>query len=442
MNDVLVIGGGVAGIQAALDLAEKGVKVHLVERTPSIGGRMAQLDKTFPTMDCSICILAPKMADCGDHPNIKMHTCSEVTALEGEAGNFKATVLEHARHVDASKCTGCGKCAEVCRMKGRIPNEFDFGLRKRGAIYLPFLQAVPRVMNIDLKKCLFLKAGKCGEKQLCKEACERGAIDFDQKDQTVKLDVGAVIVATGFDLFDPSPMFEYGYGRLPNVRTAMEYERLICASGPTGGHLEVEPTGEHPRSMAFIQCVGARDLRRSPFCCSVCCMYATKEAVLVKEHYPDTDCAIFNVDMRALGKGFEEFVERARNEYGVRFVRARPGQVTENPATKRLAVWYEDPATGRVASMEADMVVLATALVPGAGTVELARALGVGLDEHTFFKARDQLMSPVESTRPGVFIAGYCETPKDIPESVAQASGAAAKAFEVLRRKKGGAADA
>jgi len=442
MKDVLVIGGGVAGIQAALDLAEKGVKVHLVERTPSIGGRMAQLDKTFPTMDCSICILAPKMADCGDHQNITLHTCSEVTGLEGESGDFQATVLKHARHVDASKCTGCGKCTEVCRMKGRIPNEFDFGLRKRGAIYLPFLQSVPRVMNIDSKKCLFLKTGKCGEKQLCKEACERGAIDFDQKDETLKLDIGAVIVATGFDLFDPSEMFEYGYGRIANVRTAMEYERLICASGPTGGHLEVEPTKEHPKSMVFIQCVGARDLRRSPFCCSVCCMYATKEAVLVKEHYPDTECTIFNVDMRALGKGFEEFVERARKEYGVRFLRARPGQVTEDPATKKLSVWYEDPATGKVASMDADIVVLATALVPGAGTVELARTLGIELDEHAFYKVTDPLMEPVESTRPGIFIAGYCETPKDIPESVAQASGAAARAYEVLKRKKGGAANA
>jgi heterodisulfide reductase subunit A len=379
------------------------------------------------------------MADCCDHPNIKVLSLSEVVGVEGSAGNFRLKVLRRARHVDSSKCTGCGKCAEACRLKGKIPNEFDFGLRKRGAIYLPFLQAVPRIMTVDEKRCIFLTKGKCGDKPLCREACERGAIDFDQRDEVVELEAGAIIVATGFELFDPSGMFEYGYGRYANVRTAMEYERLINASGPTGGHLEVEPTKEHPRAMAFIQCVGARDLRRSPFCCSVCCMYAAKEAVLVKEHYPDTECHIFNVDMRAVGKGFDEFVERARKEYGVRFIRARPGQVTEDPQTKKLTVWYEGSAHGGATSLEVDMVILATALIPNAGAPELAKVLGVELDEHRFFKVRDQLTTPVDSTRDGIFIAGYCETPKDIPESVAQASGAAARAYEIIIRGAGGA---
>ena len=437
-KDVLVIGGGVAGIQASLDLAEKGVQVHLVEKSPSIGGRMAQLDKTFPTMDCSICILAPKMADCYDHPNIDLLTYSEVMGVEGAAPNFRVKVLRHARHVDEDKCTGCVKCTEVCRLKERIPNDFDLGLRKRGAIYLPFLQAVPRIMTIDKERCIYLTKGKCGEKPACKEACERGAINFEQKDEVIELNVGAIIVAVGFDVYEPREMFEYGYGKYANVHTAMEYERLICASGPTGGHLEVEPTKEHPKKIVFIQCVGSRDLRRNPFCSSVCCMHATKEALLVKEHYEDTEPYILYTDMRAVGKGFEEFVERAQKEYGVRYICARPGLITEDSQTKKLTVWYEDHSRGGATSLEADMVILSTALIPRRGTLELAKVLGIDVDEHGFFKVRDPVMKPVESTRDGIFIAGYCETPKDIPESVAQASGAAAKACEILEGAAGG----
>jgi heterodisulfide reductase subunit A len=432
----LVIGGGIAGIQASLDLGEKGVQVYLVEKEPSIGGRMAQLDKTFPTNDCSICILAPKMSDCYEHPNIDVMTYSEVVGLEGSAGSFTAKVLRKARYVDPEKCTGCGKCTEACRLKGKIPNEFDVGLRKRGAIYIPFLQAVPRMATIDKKKCIYLTKGKCGEKFLCKEACERGAIDFEQEDKVVELGVGAVIVATGFDVYMPTDMFEYGYGKHANVVTSMEYERLICASGPTGGHLEVSPTKEHPRKLAFIQCVGSRDFHHNPYCSSVCCMYATKEAMLAREHYPDLESYIFYTDLRAAGKGFEEYVTRAAKEYNVKYIRARPGQISEDQ-NKKLTLWYEDESSGKAVPLEVDMVVLATTLVPREDSAGLGKVLGLPMDKNGFFEVRDPVTATVETARDGVYIAGYCGGPRDIPESVVQGSAAADKVVELLFRAKG-----
>ena len=427
-NDVLVIGGGVAGIQAALDTAERGLTVHLVERTPSIGGRMAQLDKTFPTMDCSICILAPKMAECYGHPNINVLTYSEVIECTGNAGDFKVKILKRARYIDEDKCTGCGECVEVCRLKGRIPNDFDMGLRKRGAIYIPFLQAVPRLMTIDRDGCIFLTKGKCGEKPACKEICKREAIDFEQKDKMLELNVGAIIVATGFDVWDPAVAPEYGYGKYQNVYTSLEYERIINAAGPTHGHILRRSDGKEPKKIAWIQCVGSRSTRYNPYCCSVCCMYATKEAMLVKEH-GDFESAIFYKDMRAFGKGFNELVERAKNEYGVNYINSDATVERETDNTD-LVVAYD--VEGRRQTQEFGMVVLCPALIPTKGTEELAKILGVPTDQFKFFECTSKIMAPVDTKVEGIFVAGYCQEPKDIPESIAQGSAAAARAAQVI----------
>src|SRR4030066_424121 len=313
-KSVMVIGGGVAGIQASLDLADKGILVHLVEKTPSIGGSKSQLDKTFPTNDCSICILAPKMADCFSHPNTNVITYAEVASVEGKVGNFKVKVLKKARYVDEAMCTGCGECLEKCPSK--VPSEFEMGLATRKAIYMPFMQAVPRVMTIDKEHCTMLTKGKCGN---CKKACKREAIDYEMKDQILEIEVGSIIVATGYDVWDPSSSTEYGYGKYPNVYTAMEYERMINAAGPTHGHIERRSDKKRPQKMAFIQCVGSRNPQIGPpYCCSVCCMHSTKEAMLAREHHDDMESTVFYKDMRACAKGFYEYVERARRDYGVR----------------------------------------------------------------------------------------------------------------------------
>jgi len=426
MKSMLVIGGGIAGIQSALDLGDRGYHVYLVETKPSIGGHMALLDKTFPTNDCAMCILAPKMNECSVHPNIDILSYSEVVGLTGSAGNFTARVLRKARFVDEEKCTGCGECSTKCPSK--VPNEYNSNLDKRKAIYLPFPQAIPRVVTIDKEHCLYLTKGKCG---ICKKVCNAGAVDYEQKDTFVDLDVMAVIVATGFDIFEPSQMLEYGYGKYTNVITAMEYERMICASGPTGGNLETTPNKKHPQKIAFIQCVGSRDLQHNPYCCSVCCMHAVKESILAREHYEDIEPYIFYTDLRAIGKGFEEYTGRAEREYGIQYIRSRPGQITEDEETKKLTVWYDDTVIRKVKGLEADMVVLCTAIIPAKGQEELASILNIELDENGFFKNKDSLAAPLDTIRPGVFIAGYCQSPKDIPESVAQGSGAAARAAEV-----------
>jgi heterodisulfide reductase subunit A len=427
-GNVLVLGGGVAGIQASLDLANKGIKVHLVEKEPSIGGIMALLDKTFPTNDCSICILAPKMNECFVHPNIEIMTYSELTSLEGEAPNFKVTVLKKARFVDEKKCTGCGDCTQKCPAK--VPNKYNMNLDERKAIYLPFPQSVPRIMTIDKEHCLKFTKDKCGA---CSKVCKAEAIDYEQKDEEIVLDVGAVVVASGFEVYKPNEMFEYGYGKYPNVRIAIEYERLICASGPTEGHLTVEPNGEAPKRIGFIQCVGSRDFRRkNPYCSSVCCMYATKEAMLAREHYEDIEVHIFYTDLRAVGKNFQEYVDRAKKNYDIKYIRARPGQIVENPETKKLTIWYDDLINPNVQSLEVDMVVLCTALMPSTTAHRIGEILDIEIDENGFFRAQNPLGDPVSSTRAGIFIAGYCAGPKDIPESVTQASGASARASEVI----------
>ncbi|MDD1764865.1 MAG: CoB--CoM heterodisulfide reductase iron-sulfur subunit A family protein [Methanomassiliicoccales archaeon] len=425
-RSVLVVGSGVAGIQASLDLADKGVIVHLVEKDPSIGGRMAQLDKTFPTNDCSICILAPKMADCYGHPNINVLTYSELIGLDGHKGRFKAKVLKKARYVDESKCTGCGECLVKCPTKG-IPSEFEMGLSTRRAIYMPFLQAVPRVATIDREHCKHLTEGKCG---VCKKVCKREAIDYEMKDAVLEFEVGAVIVATGFDVWNPMVASEYGYGRFPNVFIAMEYERIINAAGPTSGHIRRRSDGGEPRTIAFIQCVGSRNVQLNhPYCCSVCCMHSTKEAMLAKEHKDDVKTTIFYKDMRACAKGFYEYVVRAQRDYNVEYVNS-DATVQEETEDHNPVVSFD--VGGRSVRKEFDMVVLATSLVPRATNAQLSKVLGVQLDEFGFIKSKDRIFSPVETNVPGIYVAGYCGGPADIPESVAQGSAAAAKAAETL----------
>jgi heterodisulfide reductase subunit A len=425
-KSVLIIGGGIAGIQASLDLADRGMDVYLVEKEPCIGGRMAQLDKTFPTLDCSICILAPKMAECASHPKIKMLTYSEVQSVEGEAPDFKVKVLRKARFVDEEKCTGCGECMEKCPAK--VPSEFDMELGERKAIYLPFLQAVPRVATIDKEHCIyFVKDGKCGA---CKKLCQAEAIDFDMKDETVELDVGAIVVATGFDIWDPSAAKEYGYGSSPNVFTSLEFERMISASGPTGGHIKRRSDDKEPKSIAWIQCVGSRNPQAGqPYCCSVCCTISTKQSILAKEHNSETKTNIFFKDIRTFGKGFYEFKERAQHTYGTNYVNS-DATVEENPSTNNPIVVYD--VLGKPQRLEVEMVVLAVAMVPRAGTKEMADMLGITVDEFGFLGSKDLMLDTLKTSKKGIFLAGYCKTPMDIPDSIASASAAAAMSSEIL----------
>jgi len=424
---VLVIGGGVAGIQASLDLAERGLTVYLVEKTPSIGGRMAQLDKTFPTLDCSICILAPKMMEVSRQPNIRLLTSSEVQEVSGEAGGFRVKILRRSRFVEEERCVGCGVCATRCPVK--CPDEFNMGLSERRAIFIPFPQAVPRTYAIDRERCLFLTKGLC---RVCEKFCEARAINFDQKDEMVELEVASIVVATGFDLYDPTVIKEYGYRRYRNVLTALEFERMISSTGPTGGKIIRLSDGERPRSVTFIQCVGSRSLSEGyPYCSSVCCMFATKEAILVKEHDPKTDVYIFYTDLMVFGKGFQEFVDRASREWCVKYVPgAKPGGVREDPRTKKLSFRYEDD-DGEIREFETDVIVLCNTLIPRLDSRRLAAVLGVEVDEYGFLKTRHPPAAPVETTRHGIFACGYCQEPMDIPDAIARAGSAAAKASEV-----------
>ncbi|MDD5747555.1 MAG: CoB--CoM heterodisulfide reductase iron-sulfur subunit A family protein [Actinomycetota bacterium] len=434
-DSVLVIGGGVCGIQASLDLGDKGYDVYLVEKKPSIGGRMALLDKVFPTNDCSICILAPKMITCFNHSKIEVITYAEVEKLQGRSGNFSVRVRKHSRYIDESKCTGCGSCAEECVLSNRIPNEWDEGLGKRAAVYIPFAQAVPRAALVDPESCLLFTKGKCKSK--CLTACAREAIDFKMKDEIINLNVGSIIVATGLDIFDPTPVTEYGYGRFENVIHSMEYERLINAGGPTGGNLTRRSDGERPKRIAYIQCVGARDLKSGhPYCCSVCCMYATKDAMLAYMHNGDTENFIFYTDIRAFGRGFDEYIRRGRDEYKIKYIRARPGEITEDEKTKNLYIWYDDTESGGVKKLEVEMVVLSVAFVPPKGIEKLAKTLGVESDKFGFFKARDDLLAPMDTNVPGVFIAGACTRPMDVTDAVTQGGAAADRAAHEIEENR------
>jgi len=426
-KSVLVIGGGIAGIQSSIDLANMGTKVYLVEKKPSIGGRMAQLDKTFPTNDCAMCILAPKMIECANHENIDLLTYSEVVEIQGEEGAFRARIVRKARFVEEDKCVGCGECAEKCPTK--VTDEFNAGLGQRKAIYKYFPQAVPSTYVIDPENCRRFRGKKCG---VCQKTCKAKAVNYEQKDQEIILDVGAIIMATGFDPYDISPLAEYGWGKLKNVLTAMQFERMICASGPSQGHLKRPSDGKEPRSLAFIQCVGSRDVRHKSYCSAVCCMHATKEAILAHEHYPELASTIFFMDMRAVGKGFQDYIKRAKTQYEVEYIRARPGRITENEENLNPVVHFEDTTTRELKSKEFDMVILSQALMPSESNASVASKIGVGLDSFGFVSQSEDFLNPFATTRRGVFACGFCQSPMDVPDSVVRASAAASKVAETL----------
>ncbi len=424
----LIIGAGIAGIQAALDIADAGYSVYLVEREPSVGGRMSQLDKTFPTLDCSSCILTPKMVDVGRHPNIELMTYSEVVSVEGEVGAFRVQVRKKPRYVDMDTCTGCGSCAEACRMKERVVSRFDEGIAKRSAVYVPFPQAVPLKFTIDPDACLYLTRGKCGKTFLCKEACPAGAIDFEQQEEFVDLEVGTIIVATGYDLIEPQTKPEFGYGVYPQVMTGIEFERLSSASGPTMGKVTVN--GKEPKDVVFIKCVGSRDPHTGvPYCSRFCCMYTAKHAHLVRDKIPDANITVFYMDVRAFGKGYEEFYDRVKHER-VMYRRGEPSEVYRRG--DKLVVLAEDTLLGKPIEVEADLVVLATAVIPRTDVADVAAQLGVERSPDGFFEEAHAKFRPVDTQVDGIFLAGCCQGPKDIPDTVAHAKAAASSALRTL----------
>ncbi len=430
--EALVIGGGIAGIQASLDLANDGFRVHLVEKEPSIGGRMAQLDKTFPTLDCSSCILTPKMMEVGNHPNIELLDYSEVEGIEGSIGNYTVRIRRKPRFIEVDRCTGCGQCAEACRMKGRIPNEFDMGMGKRGATYMPFPQAVPLKYTIDPESCLFLRFGKCGDGPACEEACDADAIDFRQKEEVVERKVGAIIVATGYDLLAPEKVFEYGYTRSPDVITTLELERLISSSGPTRGKITKPSNGKTPESVTFILCIGSRDQTQCTWCCRVGCMTALKQAYLLKETLgEELKVNICFIDIRSFGKGYEEFYRKVRG-LGVNFFQGRPSEVIDMGDHQQINVF--ETTTNKLLEINTDMVVLVPAIVPRADAGELTRLLHITQSQDGFFMEAHPKLRPVDTFVNGIFIAGCCQGPKDIQDTVSQASGAASRAATILSR--------
>ena len=422
-SNIMVIGGGISGIEASLTLAEQGYHVILVEKTSSVGGRMAQLDKTFPTLDCSICILAPKMVESSRHPNIELLAYSEVESVSGSVGNFKVKVKKKAKYVNWDACTGCGACSEKCPMK-KIPSEFEEGMGNRTAIYIPFPQAVPRKAVIDPEKCLYLTKGAC---QLCEKECEANAINWEDQDEIVEYNVASIIAATGFDQLDPSVLDRYHYGEYPNVITAMQYERLLSASGPTGGELLRPSDKKHAHNIAFVSCVGSRNEDLCAYCSKFCCMYQTKEGVVTREHAPDTNVTIFFNDTRVIGKNQEEFIERAKNEYNLIYYRGIPGDIRENPENHNLYVKHANLDTGEVETSEFDLVVLANAVIPRKDAGDLAKILRIEQNEFGFFKTEEST-EDLKSTRKGIYVTGSCQSPDDIANSVAKASGAAALA--------------
>lgn len=431
-TSALVIGGGIAGIQAALDIADAGFKVYLVEKTPSLGGHMAQLDKTFPTLDCSACILTPKMVDVANHPNIELLSYSEVEKVEGFIGNYQVTVKKKPRYVDVDKCTGCGICAEECRMKNRIESEFNEGMGKRSAVYVPFPQAVPLKYTVDPQNCLFLTRGKCGKSPACKDACEAEAIDFKQKEEFIELDIGTIIVATGFETFKPERKPELAYQYYENVITGLEFERLVSASGPTQGEIII---GEKvPQKIVFIQCVGSRDKNLgNEYCSRVCCMYAVKQAHLVKEKIPDARVTVLYMDMRCFGKGYEEFYDRVRAE-GVIFRRAIGSEIYRKG--DGLTVRTEDTFLQKTVEVDADLVVLSVGMEIGLGSKSTADLLKLSNSADGFLMEAHPKLRPVDTATEGIFLAGCCQGPKDIPDTVAQAKAAAASAVIPLSKGK------
>ncbi len=417
MTDVIVLGAGVTGIQAALDLASHGIDVHLVEKEPSIGGHMAMLDKTFPTNDCSMCILSPKMMDVSRHPRIHIHTCARVSAISGVPGRFSVTIQKAPRFIDEERCNGCGDCIDVCPVE--VYNRFDAGLGVRKAIYKPHQQVVPDIVIKDPDHCI-----ECG---LCYDVCGRDAILKEETEKTITIEAVSIIIACGYDVFDAREKEQFCYLRLPDVVTSIEFERMMNASGPTGGSIRRLSTGETPRSIVFIQCVGSRDMQVDrPYCSGVCCMYAIKNAMLLREKYPDTDVTILYMDIRAYGKGYEEYYQRALDT-GVRFVRGMPGEILD--AGKTLLIRVENTENGDILELRPELVVLSVGLQPPADAEEIARIFSLPRESTGFFKPLDDKIETVATEKPGIYLAGAATQPRDIPDCVAHAGAAAMRAF-------------
>jgi len=417
MGDVVVIGAGIAGIQAALDLANHGVIVHLIDREPSIGGHMAQLDKTFPTNDCSMCILSPKMAEVARHKNIKIYTCAEVESIDGEVGRFTVTVKRHPRYIDESLCNGCGDCIQICPVE--VYNRFDAGIGIRKAIYKPQPQPVPDIVIKDADHCI-----ECG---LCYDVCGLDAIRKKEEAVTIRIPAASVIVATGYDVFDTVKKAQFGHLILPDVITSLELERMINASGPTGGKVLRMSDGARPKSVVFIQCVGSRDMSIGrPYCSCVCCMQAVKNAILIKEKHPEIEVTICYIDIRAYGKGYEEYFERAKS-MGVRFLHGIPSDVL--PDKDGMVVQVENTENGEVDILHPDLVVLSVGIGPAGDTAAIAHQLGIPVEDTGFIKPLHDAVDTVGTIRPGIYVAGTATAPKDIPDSVAHAGSAAMRAF-------------
>lgn len=427
----LVIGGGIAGIQTALDIAEAGYKVDIVEKEPTIGGRMAQLDKTFPTLDCSACILTPKMVDAAQHENITLYTYSEVEKVSGFVGNFDVTIRKKARSVKADMCSGCGLCTEKCPSR-KTPSEFDMNLKNRGAIYIPFAQAIPKVPVIDRDACLKFKTGKCG---ICSMVCPCDAIDYTQQDELITEKYGAIVLATGFELLPLDKFGDLGWGASKNVISSLQLERLTNAAGPTEGHLVCPSSGKEPKSVVIVSCVGSRDTteRGKTYCSKICCMYNAKHAMYIREKYPNVDVTVFYIDVRTPGKGFDEFQRRAVEEYGVHYVRGQVGKVVVDGDGK-LTVFASDLNSSRHLMLFPDLVVLAAAVKPAPDARKLATMLTASIDNDDFYVEAHPKLRPVESPTAGIFLSGMCQGPKDIPETVSQAGAAAAKVIGLLAK--------
>ena len=430
----LVIGGGIAGIQTALDIAEAGFPVDIVETKPTIGGKMAQIDKTFPTLDCAACILTPKMVDVAQNDKIRIFSYSEVQEVSGFVGNFDVKIRRKARFVKEDICTGCGICTEKCPMK-KVPNEFNLGMDNRSAIYIPFAQAVPKVATIDPNSCNMLLKGKCG---LCEKVCTAGAIDYKQKDEIIEEKYGAIVAATGFNPISMDKFDEYAYSQSKDVITSLEFERLTNAAGPTAGKLLRPSDGKHPHKIVFVQCVGSRCSscaeKGKEYCSKICCMYTAKHAMLTRDKYPDTEVYVFYIDVRTPGKSFDEFYRRAVEEYDVHYIKGMVGKIM--PEGDKLMVRGSDMLANKQLTIDADLVVLAAAIEPDKSARPLATMLTASMDTNDFFTEAHPKLRPVESPTAGVFLSGACQGPKDIPETVSQASAAAAKVIGLLAKDK------
>ena len=428
----LVIGGGIAGIQAALDIADAGFEVDIVEKNATIGGRMAQIDKTFPTLDCSACILTPKMVDCAQHEKIDILSYSEVEDVKGFVGNFSVKIRRKARFVDETKCTGCKICMEKCPSKKGL-NTFNMGLNTRPAIHIPCAQAIPNVAVIDAEQCIKFKTGKCG---ICQKFCGAGAIDYEQKDTFIERQYGAIVVATGFKPIALDNFNEYGYAENKDVVTSLELERLMNAAGPTNGVLLRPSDGTHPKVITFIQCVGSRDTSGcgKPYCSKICCMYTAKHAMLIREKYPDTEVHVFYIDVRTPGKNYDEFYRRAVEQYGVDYIKGMVGKVYNENG--KLMVQGSNLIDNEQITIASDMVVLATAIEPEPSVRKIATLLTASIDTNNFLTESHAKLRPVESPTAGVYLAGVCQGPKDIPETVSQASACAAKVIGLLVKDK------